>query len=131
VGVWHAASRTEIFVEVAEPRGVDQLKVTARRGSLVLSLPSESPRLTRSHRGATGGERQAVSGARSCWCRRCPHRLGAIAKVMERIDADREASNYEACPVAEHDPLVDIAVMLLDAGAGVRRARRRVPGFAD
>ena len=43
-----------------------------------------------------------------------PHRLGDIAKVMARIDADRVASNWEACPVAEHDPLVDIAVMLLD-----------------
>jgi hypothetical protein len=43
-----------------------------------------------------------------------PHRLGAIANVMQRIDTDRQSSNYEACPVAEHDPLVDIAVMLLD-----------------
>jgi len=34
--------------------------------------------------------------------------------MMERIELDRLASNYEACPVAEHDPLVDIAVMLLD-----------------
>ena len=39
------------------------------------------------------------------------HRLGAIAKVM---DEDRLPSNYETCPVAQHDPIVDIAVMLLD-----------------
>ena len=43
-----------------------------------------------------------------------PDRLGAIAKVMERIEADRLLSNWATCPVAEHDPLVDIAVMLLD-----------------
>jgi len=43
-----------------------------------------------------------------------PRRLRAIAKMMERIDADRQASSYTTCPVAEHDPLVDIAVMLLD-----------------
>ena len=43
-----------------------------------------------------------------------PHRLRAIANVMERINADRLLSQFTTCPVAEHDPLVDIAVMLLD-----------------
>ncbi len=43
-----------------------------------------------------------------------PRRLRAIVRVMERIDADRLLSNWATCPVAEDDPLVDIAVMLLD-----------------
>ena len=45
---------------------------------------------------------------------RVPRRLRAIVKVMERIDVDRLLSSYTPCPVAEHAPLVDIAVMLLD-----------------
>jgi len=40
-----------------------------------------------------------------------PERLPPIVDVMECIELDRVESTHTPCSLAEHDPLVDIAVM--------------------
>ncbi len=64
-----------------------------------MSIPASGP-ATAAARSSSPGQRLRVNchDAAGPVAAPVPHRLGAIAKVMERIDEDRRASNYEPCP---------------------------------